>query len=106
MQKSLQTVRARTENETDNTVSSLSPLPDFTRFSPADLYNDFEAPVSRLCPSVPLHLAALREAGAIAAAMSGSGSATFGLFPSLVEAESAAAALRDKGFTVFAVALL
>lgn len=95
------------KTEAENTVNTVTPpLPDFTRFSPADLYNDFEAPVSRLCPSVPLHLAALREVGATAAAMSGSGSATFGLFPSLAEAESAAAVLDGKGYTAFAAALL
>lgn len=82
------------------------PHPDFSRFSPADLYNDFEAPVSRLCPSVPLHLAALRDVGAISAAMSGSGSATFGLFPTADTAEKAAEVLRGQGFTAFSAALL
>lgn len=97
------TAETQSQSTADTAVPS---LPDFTRFSSADIHNDFEAPVSRLCPSVPLHLAALCEVGATAAAMSGSGSATFGLFPSLTEAESAASSLRDKGFTAFAATLL
>ena len=42
--------------------------------------NDFEAPVERRHPAIGDMLAALTREGALAAAMSGSGSAVFGLF--------------------------
>lgn len=73
------------------------PLPDFTCFLPRDIHNDFEAPVSALCPSVPRHLAMLRRAGAQTVAMSGSGSAVFGLFSTEKHAVQAATQLVGQG---------
>jgi 4-diphosphocytidyl-2-C-methyl-D-erythritol kinase len=56
------------------------PVPWPTRA--AQMINDLEPPVVRRHPEIAVLKAALREAGAIAAAMSGSGSAVFGLFRS------------------------
>jgi 4-diphosphocytidyl-2-C-methyl-D-erythritol kinase len=46
------------------------------------MINDLEPPVVRRHPEITGLKASLREAGAVAAAMSGSGSAVFGLFRS------------------------
>ena len=46
------------------------------------MVNDLEPPVVRRHPEISALKAALKEAGAVAAAMSGSGSAVFGLFRS------------------------
>jgi 4-diphosphocytidyl-2-C-methyl-D-erythritol kinase len=46
----------------------------------AQMVNDLEPPVIRRHPEIGTIKAALRESGAVAAAMSGSGSAVFGLF--------------------------
>jgi 4-diphosphocytidyl-2-C-methyl-D-erythritol kinase len=56
------------------------PVPWPTRA--AQMINDLEPPVVRRHPEINGIKAALREAGAVAAAMSGSGSAVFGLFRS------------------------
>lgn len=54
------------------------PVPWPTRA--AQMINDLEPPVVRRHPEINAYKAALREAGAVASAMSGSGSAVFGLF--------------------------
>jgi 4-diphosphocytidyl-2-C-methyl-D-erythritol kinase len=54
------------------------PVPWPTRA--AQMINDLEPPVMRRHPEIGAFKVALREAGAVAAAMSGSGSAVFGLF--------------------------
>ena len=46
----------------------------------AQMINDLEAPIARHHPEIEQMKAALRRAGALAAAMSGSGSTVFGLF--------------------------
>lgn len=56
------------------------PVPWPTRA--AQMINDLEPPVVRRHPEITALKAALREAGAVASAMSGSGSAVFGLFRS------------------------
>ncbi len=56
------------------------PVPWPTRA--AQMINDLEPPVVRRHPEIAALKTALREAGAVAAAMSGSGSAVFGLFRS------------------------
>ena len=58
----------------------LLPVPWPTRA--AQMINDLEPPVVRRHPEITGLKATLREAGAVAAAMSGSGSAVFGLFRS------------------------
>jgi 4-diphosphocytidyl-2-C-methyl-D-erythritol kinase len=58
----------------------LLPVPWPTRA--AQMINDLEPPVVRRHPEITGLKAALRDAGAVAAAMSGSGSAVFGLFRS------------------------
>jgi 4-diphosphocytidyl-2-C-methyl-D-erythritol kinase len=61
------------------------PVPWPTRA--AQMINDLEPPVLRRHPEIQGIKTALRDAGAIAAAMSGSGSAVFGLFRSKSAAE-------------------
>jgi 4-diphosphocytidyl-2-C-methyl-D-erythritol kinase len=56
------------------------PVPWPTRA--AQMINDLEPPVVRRHPEITVLKAALKEAGAVASAMSGSGSAVFGLFRS------------------------
>ena len=59
----------------------------------AELVNDLEAPVAAHHPSIRRMVSALKRAGATHAAMSGSGSAVFGLFATRAAADRAAAAL-------------
>jgi 4-diphosphocytidyl-2-C-methyl-D-erythritol kinase len=63
------------------------PVPWPTRA--AQMINDLEPPVVRRHPEIGALRSALREAGAVAAAMSGSGSAVFGLFRSRAAAARA-----------------
>jgi 4-diphosphocytidyl-2-C-methyl-D-erythritol kinase len=58
-----------------------------------ELVNDLEGPVAAHYPQIARLIAALRRAGASHAAMSGSGSAVFGLFQARTAAVGAAAAL-------------
>jgi 4-diphosphocytidyl-2-C-methyl-D-erythritol kinase len=59
-------------------------------FRPSELVNDLEAPVVARHPEVGRIISALRRAGAVQAAMSGSGSAVFGLFSAKTAAIRAA----------------
>jgi 4-diphosphocytidyl-2-C-methyl-D-erythritol kinase len=61
------------------------PVPWPTRA--AQMINDLEPPVVRRHPEIQAIKGALRDAGAVAAAMSGSGSAVFGLFRGRAVAE-------------------
>ena len=63
----------------------------------AQMINDLEGPVARRHPEIGALKALLREAGASAAAMSGSGSAVFGLFRSRRDAERAVRPLSKGG---------
>ena len=62
--------------------------------------NDLEPPVARRHPQIAELVGALEQAGAAAAAMSGSGSAVFGLFDSAAKATRAARALAGPGVAV------
>jgi 4-diphosphocytidyl-2-C-methyl-D-erythritol kinase len=68
------------------------------KLRPAEIVNDLEAPVLARHPEVGRIISALRRAGAVQSAMSGSGSAVFGLFSSkesaLVAANRLASASR------------
>jgi 4-diphosphocytidyl-2-C-methyl-D-erythritol kinase len=66
-----------------------------------DVINDLTAPVGRRHPDIDEMIAALRERGALAAAMTGSGSAVFGLF-SEAGARAAVRRLRRPGWRVLA----
>jgi len=68
----------------------------------ACLYNALEAPAIALVPEIREHITRLESEGALAACMSGSGSAVFGLFPSKEAAETAAAHLSDLPFVTAA----
>lgn len=78
-------------------------IPGFGRIpqdpsSSVRLGNDLEAHAGRLCPDIPAMRAWLLENGARAAAMSGSGSAVFGLFARAEEAREAAGRAAREGW--------
>ena len=66
----------------------------------AQMINDLEAPIARHHPEIDQMKSALRRAGALAAAMSGSGSAVFGLFQKHREALAAVKKLSGSGWRV------
>jgi 4-diphosphocytidyl-2-C-methyl-D-erythritol kinase len=68
---------------------------------PINLLNDLEAPVGRREPVVREMVDACRRAGALAAAMTGSGSAVYGLFPP-ARVSKAVRQLRRPGWLVLA----
>ena len=73
--------------------------------SPVRLWNDLQAPVAKRHAGVHDAVTAARQAGAIAAAMTGSGSAVFALFPPAA-APAAARRLRRPEWTVYAATTL
>jgi 4-diphosphocytidyl-2-C-methyl-D-erythritol kinase len=66
----------------------------------AQMINDLEPPIARRHPEIDQMKAALRRAGALAAAMSGSGSAVFGLFQRGADARAAVEKLALSGWKV------
>jgi 4-diphosphocytidyl-2-C-methyl-D-erythritol kinase len=70
------------------------------------LTNDLQAPVARRRPEIARLLSELREAGASQAAMSGSGSAVFGVFKTAAAAARCARQVRGRGRTVETVRTL
>jgi 4-diphosphocytidyl-2-C-methyl-D-erythritol kinase len=64
----------------------------------AQMINDLEGPIARHHPEIDQMKAALRRAGALAAAMSGSGSAVFGLFQKHRDAHVAVDRLSGSGW--------
>jgi 4-diphosphocytidyl-2-C-methyl-D-erythritol kinase len=66
----------------------------------AQMINDLEAPIARHHPEIDHMKTALRRAGALAAAMSGSGSTVFGLFQQRKEAVAAVDRLSGSGWRV------
>ena len=64
------------------------------------MINDLEAPIARHHPEIDQMKTALRRAGALAAAMSGSGSTVFGLFQQRSEAKAAIAKLSGSPWRV------
>jgi 4-diphosphocytidyl-2-C-methyl-D-erythritol kinase len=66
----------------------------------AQMINDLEAPIARHHPEIDQMRTALRRAGALAAAMSGSGSTVFGLFQKRAEALTAVDRLSGSGWRV------
>jgi 4-diphosphocytidyl-2-C-methyl-D-erythritol kinase len=74
------------------------PVPWPTRA--AQMINDLEPPVVRRHPEIGIIKSQLREAGATAAAMSGSGSAVFGLFRTQTAAARAVKPLSRAGARV------
>jgi 4-diphosphocytidyl-2-C-methyl-D-erythritol kinase len=75
------------------------PVPWPTRA--AQMINDLEPPVVRRHPEITVLKAALKEAGAVASAMSGSGSAVFGLFRSRAAAARSIRPLSRGGAKAF-----
>jgi 4-diphosphocytidyl-2-C-methyl-D-erythritol kinase len=80
-------------DETDAGRTLLGPAPGSGPTS--DLQNDLQAPVAAHHPEIVRIVDALRDAGASYAAMSGSGSAVFGLFDRRPAAQRAARALAN-----------
>ena len=75
--------------------------PAASRQPPADLlavFNDLEAPVTRRHPELAEIRRALEDAGAGAAAMTGSGSTVFGLFETRLAARAASDRLTSSGW--------
>jgi 4-diphosphocytidyl-2-C-methyl-D-erythritol kinase len=66
----------------------------------AQMINDLEAPIARHHPEIDQMRTALRRAGALAAAMSGSGSTVFGLFQKRADALAAVDGLSGLGWRV------
>jgi 4-diphosphocytidyl-2-C-methyl-D-erythritol kinase len=66
----------------------------------AQMINDLEAPIARRYPEIDQMKSALRRAGALAAAMSGSGSTVFGLFQRRIEAVRAVERLSSSPWRV------
>jgi 4-diphosphocytidyl-2-C-methyl-D-erythritol kinase len=66
----------------------------------AQMINDLEAPIARHHPEIDQMKIALRRAGALAAAMSGSGSTVFGLFQRRKDAVDAVTRLSGAGWRV------
>jgi 4-diphosphocytidyl-2-C-methyl-D-erythritol kinase len=66
----------------------------------AQMINDLEAPIARHYPEIDQMRTALRRAGAMAAAMSGSGSTVFGLFQKRADALAAVKRLGASGWRV------
>lgn len=66
----------------------------------AQMINDLESPIARHHPEIDQMKAALRRSGALAAAMSGSGSAVFGLFQKRRDALAAVERLSGSGWRV------
>ena len=66
----------------------------------AQMINDLEAPIARHHPEIDQMKAALRRAGAVAAAMTGSGSTVFGLFQKKRDAVAAVTRLSGSGWRV------
>jgi 4-diphosphocytidyl-2-C-methyl-D-erythritol kinase len=64
----------------------------------AQMINDLEPPIARRHPEIDQMKAALRRAGALAASMSGSGSAVFGLFQRRDDATAAVETLAGSGW--------
>jgi 4-diphosphocytidyl-2-C-methyl-D-erythritol kinase len=86
---------ARREPLIKRTGSSLEHWP------PGELCNDLQDPVTGSHPEIRRLLAGLRRRGATYAAMSGSGSAVFGLFPTADDAKRSARTLAGGGLRVF-----
>lgn len=66
----------------------------------AQMVNDLEAPIARHHPEIEQMRMALRRVGALAAAMSGSGSTVFGLFQKRADAHAAVTGLAGSGWRV------
>ena len=66
----------------------------------AQMINDLESPIARHHPEIDQMKTALRRAGALAAAMSGSGSTVFGLFQKRKDAAVAVERLSGSGWRV------
>lgn len=81
-----------------NDLSRMSQPTSPARWSTTILHNDLEAAATHLRPEIARMKQKLREVGIFKSAMSGSGSAVFGLCRTMRHAREAAAALREAGY--------
>lgn len=84
--------------DTENVLRALSE--GSPQLLASSVYNVLEPVSSLSCPEIPEAVAALRNAGAFASQMTGSGSAVFGVFRSGALAEKAYAALSERYRTI------
>jgi 4-diphosphocytidyl-2-C-methyl-D-erythritol kinase len=89
----------------DPGLSAVEGLPVGWPGGPLHIFNDLQPPVARRHPLIQEAIDACRAEGAIAAAMTGSGSAVFGVFP-LAGAPRAARRLRRREWQVLATRTL
>jgi 4-diphosphocytidyl-2-C-methyl-D-erythritol kinase len=89
-----------TESRRGGREPARKPLPERWPEWASTLRNDLEPPVTRHHPTIARIRHALSDAGAVAAAMSGSGSAVFGLFDRLDAARRTASDLARPGWQV------
>ena len=97
----------RTAGTTRSATSRAGPMTREAQYVPgpwpsraAQMINDLEAPIARHHPEIEQMKTALRRAGALAAAMSGSGSTVFGLFQKRKDAVLAVERLSGSGWRV------
>jgi 4-diphosphocytidyl-2-C-methyl-D-erythritol kinase len=81
-------------------AGAAAPVESPDRVASGPVVNDLEAAVAACHPELARMTTALREAGATAAAMTGTGSTVFGLFDSRQAADAAAARLRPGGWRI------
>lgn len=90
--------RAAGYRETEPRDLQVLPVPWPSRA--AQMINDLEGPVTRRHVEIGQVKLAMRQAGAVGAAMSGSGSAVYGLFRSRAQARATASMLRRPGWQI------
>lgn len=90
--------------DTDGAVKALE-RGDVHAIAPL-LYNAMEPAALRLCPEIAAVKARLLQEGALAAVMTGSGSAVFGLFECAADAKAAAGRMADVPFAAAAQAVV
>ena len=97
----------RTAGTTPSGIQGRGPMVREAQYVPgpwpsraAQMINDLEAPIARHHPEIDQMKTALRRAGALAAAMSGSGSTVFGLFQKRKDAVLAVERLSGSGWRV------
>ena len=85
-------------------MPALSPTPQYVPgpwpSRAAQMINELEGPIARRHPEIEHMKSALRRVGALAAAMSGSGSTVFGLFQRKTDALAAVTGLQGAGWHV------
>ena len=90
-----------TSSTEDNRIQRFCSQMMETSHHPAGIFNDFEASILPMYPSILEARDFLRQQGATEALLSGSGSAVFGFFPSEESALAASGAVTRRGWQAF-----